>query len=74
MKTLTAFSLAFALVGFAAAAQVSDTDGNGTYSIEELGAAYPGIDGATFGQIDQDGSGQVDADELQAAIEAGLIG
>lgn len=68
-----ALSGVFALAAMAAHAQVSDTDGNGTFSIEELTAAYPDIDDALFSQIDVDGSGEVDADELQAAIENGLI-
>ena len=70
-----ALALTFGLTAFAANAQtvVSDTDGNGTYSVEELTAAYPDMTGDLFAQIDVDGSGQVDADELQAARENGLI-
>ena len=75
MKTLIAFALTFGLSAFAAQAQttVSDTDGNGVYSIEELTAAYPDMDTGLFAQIDVDGSGAIDADELQAAREGGLI-
>ena len=67
-----------ALVAFGAAAAqaqtvVSDTDGNGTYSFEELKAAYPDLARATFGSVDVNGDGQVDADELQAAREAGTL-
>ncbi|MCV2868596.1 EF-hand domain-containing protein [Defluviimonas sp. WL0002] len=53
---------------------VSDTDGNGTYSMEEMTAAYPDMTAALFSQIDVDGSGEIDADELQAALENGLVG
>jgi len=73
MKKIAALTLALALSGFAAQAQVSDTDGNGTFSLEELKAAYPDMDAGLFARIDQDGSGQVDADELQAARENGVI-
>ncbi|MBS0565065.1 MAG: EF-hand domain-containing protein [Proteobacteria bacterium] len=76
MKTsLIALVLTFGLAGFAAQAQttVSDTDGNGTYSIEELKAAYPNMTPELFKKIDVDGNGQVDADELQAARENGLL-
>ena len=63
-----------ALSATAASAQtVTDTDGNGVYSIEELKAAYPAVDQALFGEIDQNADGAVDADELQAAIEAGKV-
>lgn len=75
-KHLLALSLALGIFGVAAHAQttVSDTDGNGVYSVEELTAAYPDMTADLFGQIDVDGSGAVDADELQAAREGGLIG
>jgi EF hand len=74
-RTLTALSLVLALYATTAAAQtvVTDTDGNGTYSIEELTAAYPDMTAELFASIDVDGSGQVDADELQAAREQGTI-
>jgi hypothetical protein len=70
-----AFVLALGLSGLAAQAQtvVSDTDGNGVYSIEEMTAAYPDMNPALFKQIDVDANGTVDADELQAAREGGLI-
>ncbi|MFM2356770.1 MAG: hypothetical protein RLZZ528_2506 [Pseudomonadota bacterium] len=74
-KTLTALTLAFALTGLAAQAQtvVTDTDGNGTYSMEEMKAAYPDISKDVFTELDVDGNGQIDADELQAGREAGTI-
>ncbi len=64
-----------ALSGGAAMAQtvVTDTDGNGVYSKEELTAAYPDLTDAVFKAIDVDGNGSVDADELQAAREAGTL-
>ena len=74
-KSMLALALTFGVTGFAAQAQtvVTDTDGNGTYSIEELTAAYPDMSAATFTIMDVDGSGTVDADELQAARENGVI-
>ncbi|PQV58369.1 EF hand domain-containing protein [Defluviimonas denitrificans] len=53
---------------------VSDTDGNGTYSFEELQAAYPDLKQGTFSDMDVNGDGEIDADELQAARENGTIG
>ena len=66
---------AMAAVASAANAQtvVTDTDGNGTYSIEEMTAAYPDMTPDLFKQIDVSGDGAVDADELAAAREQGLI-
>lgn len=74
-KTLTVLALGFSLTAFAAQAEtkVTDTDGNGTFSKEEMKAAYPDLTDATFAAIDADGSGQIDADELQAARENGTI-
>jgi EF hand len=52
---------------------VTDTDGNGMFSMEELKAAYPDLTDAVFATVDVDGNGSVDADELQAAREAGTL-
>ncbi len=64
---------AFGVAEAQAQTVVSDTDGNGTYSFEEIKAAYPDLNQATFGSVDVNGDGQVDADELQAAREAGTL-
>lgn len=73
-KFVVALGLSLALMSGAAMAQtVTDTDGNGVYSIEELKAAYPAVDAAAFAAIDVNGDGSVDADELQAAIEGGKL-
>ncbi|WP_284162961.1 EF-hand domain-containing protein [Frigidibacter sp. SD6-1] len=75
MKKLIVLTFGLSLMGFAASAQttVSDTDGNGTFSIEEMTATYPDMTPALFSEIDVDGSGAIDADELQAARENGQI-
>ncbi len=57
----------------AMAAEVEDTDGDGMYSMEELLVAYPALTEELFGTIDGNGDGAVDADELTAAIEAGVL-
>jgi len=67
-----------ALIGLAAGpvlaqTMVEDTDGSGGYSMEELAVAYPDLSAEGFAEIDIDGSGEVSADELTAAIEAGVI-
>ncbi|PPB81675.1 EF hand domain-containing protein [Albidovulum inexpectatum] len=77
MKTINTLALVLgtAILAVAANAQtvVSDTDGNGTYSIEELRAAYPDLTDEVFATVDANGDGQVDADELAAAQEAGVL-
>jgi hypothetical protein len=74
--TLTAAALAAFVAGPLAAqgmAEVADTDGNGTYSMEELKAAYPDLTEEVFIQIDTSGDGEVDDAELEAARDAGLL-
>ncbi len=74
-KTISALMFGLALAGAAhAQTVVTDTDGNGTHSIEELTAAYPDMTPELFAQIDVNGDGSVDADELAAAREQGTIG
>jgi hypothetical protein len=73
------FALAFAaLSSFAAVAAhaemvVTDTDGNGTYSMEEMKATYTDLTEDTFKAIDTNADGQIDADELSAAVAAGTL-
>lgn len=66
-----------AIAAFAATAnaqtEVTDTDGDGMYSIEELTAAYPDMTAELFASIDANADGSVDADELAAAREAGTL-
>lgn len=69
----TATILAFGATAAQAQTVVADTNGDGVYSIEELQVAYPDLTADAFAEMDVDGSGQIDADELQAAREQGLI-
>ena len=52
---------------------VEDADASGGYSMEEMTAAWPDMTEELFVQLDVDASGEVSADELAAAQEAGLI-
>lgn len=52
---------------------VTDTDGNGTYSLEELQAAFPDLTQEVFTAADTDADGALSADELKAAQDAGNI-
>ncbi len=56
-----------------ASTELVDTDGNGSYSMEEMAAAYPGLTEEQFLEIDTDENGEVDEVELVEAIEEGLI-
>ncbi|KIC15557.1 MULTISPECIES: calcium-binding protein [unclassified Leisingera] len=51
----------------------ADTDGNGTYSLEELQAAFPDLTEETFATIDANADGEADLAEVKAAEEAGLL-
>jgi len=76
MKKILIAAAAASLAGLAGAAvaqEVTDADGNGTFSMEELMAAYPNLTAETFATIDANGDGAVDQDELKAAQEAGTL-
>ncbi len=70
------FVIAIVLTGFAGAAvaqDVEDTDGSGTYSMEELMVAYPSLTAEVYAVVDANGDGTVDADELAAAQASGVL-
>lgn len=72
-----ALFLAAALAAFAvqtsAATMVEDTDGNGTYSMDEMAVAYPELTADDFAEIDADASGEISPEELTMAMEGGLL-
>ncbi|WP_323781303.1 hypothetical protein [Leisingera sp.] len=51
----------------------ADVDGNGSFSLEELQAEYPELNAETFAAIDADADGEVDQDEMKAAVDAGVL-
>lgn len=57
----------------ASAATVEDADGNGSYSMEEMAAAYPDMGEEAFADIDTDESGEISPEELAAAVESGAL-
>ena len=65
--------LALTSVSAIAATEIKDTDGNGTYSLEELTAAFPALTAEVFKAADTTADGQLSADELAAAQKAGTI-
>lgn len=74
-KMLTIATAAAALLGAPAAfaATEIDADGDGMISFEEMLAVMPSITEETFLQVDGNADGLVDATELAAAQEAGVI-
>jgi hypothetical protein len=76
MKRLNlALAAILALGATAAVAQtmVEDTDGDGVYSMDELKVAFPDLTEEVFVTVDANADGAVDADELAAAEEAGVL-
>ena len=57
----------------AAAPEIADTDGNGTWSVDELRVAYPDLTDEGFVSIDANADGAVDQAELAAALADGLL-
>lgn len=74
-KVALAFATISALAVGAAQAQtvVTDTDGNGLFSMEELIVAFPDLTPEVFTAADADADGSLSADELAAAQTAGTI-
>ena len=75
MKLFNIATLAALVAASAAVAQtmVEDTDGDGVYSMEELMVVYPDLTEDGFAAVDTNADGAVDAEELAAAQETGLL-
>ncbi|MBT8417670.1 MAG: EF-hand domain-containing protein [Silicimonas sp.] len=75
MKLMNIATALAVFAGTAAVAQtmVEDTDGDGAYSMEELMVVYPEITEDVFAVVDTNADGAVDAEELAAAEEAGVL-
>ena len=50
-----------------------DTDGDGAYSLAEVQTAMPDMTFDAFNALDTNADGLLDAEEVAAAIEAGLM-
>ena len=57
----------------ATAPVVAATDANGTFSLVEVQAAYTAVTEEAFKAADTDASGELSADELKAAVDAGAF-
>ncbi len=74
MKTAR-FALAVLLAGTTAsfAQDALDTDGDGLVSLAELQAVYADFAAEDFAQVDIDGDGLLNGDEMALATESGMI-
>lgn len=74
-RMMIALGLIAGLTAVPALAQEApaDVDGNGTWSMEELKAAYPNLTEETFAAMDTSADGQIDAAEYEAATGAKLL-
>lgn len=70
---LAPFALASAALAQATLPEVPDTDGNGSWSLVELQAVWTDMAEDGFKAIDTSADGAVDATELQAALDSGVI-
>lgn len=70
---LAPFALASAALAQATLPEVADADGNGSWSLVELQAVWTDLTEDTFKAIDASADGAVDATELQAALDGGVI-
>lgn len=75
MRHRTIATLLAVLATSAAHAQteVQDADGDGVFSMDELKTAYPSMTDEIFVLVDVNGDGAVDANELAAAVDAGVL-
>ncbi|MCX7889271.1 MAG: EF-hand domain-containing protein [Rhodobacteraceae bacterium] len=72
-KVVLSLAAMSALASPAWAVDVKDVDGNGSYSMEELKAAYPDLTEEIFKKVDTNADGSVSAEELKAAQDAGTL-
>lgn len=73
MRLILAALLGLGTTVAAAETMVEDANGDGVYSMEELVVAFPTLTEDLFGAIDGNGDGAIDAAELAAAEEAGVL-
>lgn len=78
MKTIKVAPVAFGFLLAATPALFAqdagpDVDGDGMVSMEEFAAAYPDLTEDTFVLADTNADGMLDADEIAAAAEAGVL-
>lgn len=69
---LAVIGLAVSATAMSAATEM-DSDGDGFYSFSELLVGFPTLTEETYLLLDANGDGSVDAEEVAAAQQAGII-
>ncbi|MDA7424380.1 EF-hand domain-containing protein [Thalassococcus lentus] len=72
-SAVLALILATSVPAVVLAQSVLDTNGDGLVSLDEVQAVFPDVDSDAFMAADSDGDALLNADELAAAQDAGLI-
>ncbi len=70
---ITTSALAMMMSSAAVADMHDDADAAGPWTMEEFMMEFPEVTPEEFEQIDQDGTGMITEEELEAAIEAGIV-
>ncbi|MCK0141603.1 EF-hand domain-containing protein [Aliiroseovarius sp. F20344] len=73
MKLATLTSVIVMTAATAAFAEGIDADGDGVVTVDEAVAMHPDLTPEAFSTADANDDGVLDAEELAAALEAGLI-
>jgi hypothetical protein len=68
----TAAAVTLAGTAFAQSAEI-DVNADGLYSFQEVQAVLPEMTEDTFGALDTNGDGLLDADEIAVGVEAGVL-
>lgn len=73
MKTMIATTAALMVSALAVSAAELDADADGMVTIEEMQAVHPETTQDGFAALDTDQDGALNAAELAAAVEAGIL-
>ena len=72
-RTTILFAGLLGLGATAAMAEVEDANGDGVFSMDEVKVAYPDVTEEIFGQLDRDGDGSLNPEELAEGENSGLL-
>ncbi len=72
-KTIVSAVFVTALAAGSALAATADTNGDGLLTIDEIQAVMPDVSAEIFSAMDLNADGALDAAEIEAAQEAGLL-